>query len=83
MYTIAIIGDILSVVPFVNIVSGFGTVVALSMFSSKEEDVFSSENMGGTLFTTALEMIPGISALPLWTVRVYLTKQKARKRRGG
>jgi hypothetical protein len=82
MYAIAIIGDLLSLVPYVNFVSAFGTAVALSMFASDDEDVLSSDNAGGTLLTFIIEAIPGISTVPAWTTRVYLAKRRARQKRG-
>lgn len=83
MYTIAIIGDLLSLIPMVNIVTGFLTAAALNMFASNDEDILSSDNIGGTLVAMVIELTSGASSIPAWTIRVYLAKRRARQRRVG
>lgn len=79
MYAIAIIGDLFSLIPGVNIVSNFITMCLLALVGSHEGvNIYSSDNIGGTLGVIVLETVPGISMIPAWTIRVYFAKQAAK-----
>ena len=80
MYVIAVIGDLLSIVPVVNVVSGFATGLALAIVGAHTGvSIYSSRGIGKTLLTILVEMIPGLSIIPAWTIRVYLAKKEARE----
>lgn len=81
MYVIAVIGDLLSLIPFVNIFSGIGTSLALFLAEGEGKVRFySPEQIGITLAVMGGELIPGVSAMPLWTIRVFLAKRLAASR---
>ncbi len=80
MYAIAIIGDILSAVPFVNIVSNFIAAVALGIAGSHTGvSIYSSERIGATLAVIVVETIPFVKIVPTWTIRVYFAKKDAQE----
>lgn len=82
MYVIAVIGDLVSLIPFVNIVSGFITGLLLGIAGSVEDvSLYSDKEIVSTLLTYVGEEIPIISMLPLWTIRVYVAKRAAKKRK--
>ncbi|MEK7133504.1 MAG: hypothetical protein AAB804_00345 [Patescibacteria group bacterium] len=77
MYVIAIMGDLLSLIPFVNIVSSPLTAIALGIAGSHTGvSLYSSNRIGMTLLTILGEAVPIVSMIPLWTVRVYLAKKQ-------
>lgn len=77
MYTIAIIGDLLGIIPGFNIVTDGITAFLLYHIGRREGiDIYSSENIVGTLGVIFLEAVPGLSSLPSWTLRVYLAKKR-------
>ncbi len=79
MYAIAIIGDVLSLVPFVNIVSNVATAIALGIAGSHTGvSLYSPERIAATLAVALAETVPGVSVLPLWTIRVYFAKKQQR-----
>lgn len=76
MYVVAIIGDLLSFIPVVNIVTDILTMMILWMMSNgRNKNIFSNKNRAGTLLTVLLEAIPFVSWIPTWTIRVYLAKR--------
>lgn len=80
MYAVAILGDIASLVPVVNIFSGAITAIALAIIGSETGvSLYSGKRIGATFATLIAEVMPGLSALPLWTIRVYFAKQSAKK----
>lgn len=83
MYAIAIIGDILSAIPFVNIISNFVTAVALGIAGSHTGvSLYSSERIAGTLAAIVIETIPFVKIVPTWTIRVYFAKKGAQESEG-
>ena len=81
MYIIAIIGDIGSLIPFLNIVTDFLTAFLLALVAGPGESIYSND-IGLTLGTIVLESVPGLSMLPTWTLRVWWAKRQAKKRGG-
>ncbi len=80
MYAIAIIGDVLSFIPFVNVVSGIITGLLLWIVGEATGvSIFSSSRIGATLLTILVEEMPGISMIPAWTIRVYFAKKDAKE----
>ena len=78
MLAIAVMGDLLSLIPGVNIISNIITAAALFIVSGESHvKLYSHDYIGGTLATIVAETVPGISMLPLWTVRVLLAKRQA------
>ena len=76
MYVVAVFGDILSLIPFVNIVTNVLTMMALWMMSNgRNKNIFSNKNMTGTLIVAVLEAVPFVSSIPTWTIRVYFAKR--------
>ncbi len=79
MYAIAFIADLFSIVPVLNIVTDIIAAGLLFMIGEAEGiNIFSSDNIGGTLATMLVEAIPGLSIIPAWTIRVYFAKQAAK-----
>lgn len=75
MYAIAIIGDILSLIPFVNVVSTPITAFILTRVCRRHGiDLWSTNNAAATLASFVLELIPGISFIPIWTIRVWFAQ---------
>jgi hypothetical protein len=75
MYLIAIVGDLLSFVPILNmIVSPLFTFLLALAGSVEGKSLFAMNRVAGTLGTSVAEFIPMFSMLPLLTVRVYLAK---------
>lgn len=84
MYAIAVIGDILSLIPFLNVFSGICTAIALGIAGSHSGiSLYSSDRAGGTFVAMLVELVPGISMVPAWTIRVYLAKKQHRLANGG
>ena len=84
MYVVAVIGDILSLFPGLNIATGIVTGILLWIIgTSTGVNIFSGPNIGKTLLTLAVEETPVLSILPTWTVRVYFAKKKARAENAG
>jgi hypothetical protein len=80
MYFIAIMGDIFSFIPGVNIVSDFVTGVALGIAGSETGlSLYASDQIAATLATMLVEAVPGLSIVPTWTIRVYFRKRFAKK----
>ena len=80
MYAIAVVGDLFSLIPFVNIVSNVATAIALGIAGAETGvNLYSSERIGATLVVLLMESIPGVSIVPAWTIRVYFAKKDARK----
>ena len=72
MYAIAIIGDICSLIPGLNIVTNILTAIALYMMGHHAGvNIFAPDKVGLTIATIIGEAIPGISVVPFWTVRVW------------
>ena len=83
MYAIAIIGDLLSFIPVVNIVSGIVTGFLLWIAGEiTGVQIFSGKGIGWTLLTIVVEETPGLSILPGWTVRVWLGKRQHAQEEG-
>ncbi len=77
MYAIAVIGDLLSFIPFANIVSSPLTAIVLGIAGSHTGvRLYSSDRIGVTLATILGEAVPFVSMFPLWTIRVYLAKRQ-------
>ncbi len=78
MYVIAILGDLVGLIPFVNIVSSPVTAFALYVVGAgTSANIFSTNRIGATLFVLLIETIPGVSVIPAWTIRVYFAKKTA------
>lgn len=78
MYVIAVIGDLCSLIPFVNIVSNVVTAIALGIAGAETGvNIYSSNRIGATLFVLLIEAIPVVSIIPAWTIRVYFAKKNA------
>ncbi|MDO8562072.1 MAG: hypothetical protein Q7S05_04605 [bacterium] len=78
MYVIAIIGDLLSFVPVIRVVSGIITPILLWVAGrATGVNIFSSSNIGWTLATILVEEVPGLAMFPAFTVRVYFAKKQA------
>lgn len=76
MYIIAVFGDLISLIPFVNIISD--PVTALALYIAGKEtgvDIFGDQTML-TMATMAAEAVPVLSILPLWTLRVWWGKRR-------
>ncbi len=83
MYVIAAIGDLFSLIPFVNIVSSPVTAFALYVAGAGTgANIFSTNRIGATLVVLLIELIPGVSIVPTWTIRVYFAKKHARESEG-
>ncbi len=80
MYLIAIIGDLFSFIPLLNIVTNPITAAALWMAGADTKyNIFSQNYILGTLVTLLIEFVPGLSMIPTWTIRVWLMKRRQRK----
>jgi len=76
MYAIAIIGDLLSFIPGVNIVSGVITGMLLWIAGEiTGVRIFSSSGFGWTGLAIVIEMAPFVAMIPAWTIRVYIAKE--------
>ncbi len=84
MYAIAVMGDILSAIPIVNIMSNFVTAVALGIAGSHTGvSLYSSERIAGTLAVMIVETIPFVKIVPSWTIRVYFAKKGTQESEAG
>ena len=73
LYVIAVLGDLASFWPGVNIVSGAITTMLLGIVGSATGvSLFSSSRIGGTLGMILAEEMPVIASFPTFTLRVYL-----------
>ena len=80
MYIVAIIADIFSLIPIVNIVTDFIAAVLLGIIGSATGvSLYSSDRIGGTLLAILIEAVPGLSIIPTWTIRVYFAKKAAQQ----
>jgi hypothetical protein len=80
MYVVAVIGDLLGLIPFVNVVTGFMTLCILGVMGLESGvNIFSGKNIFGTLVMLVVEEVPGLSVLPGFTIRVWLAKRAARQ----
>ena len=76
MYAVAVIADILGLIPFVNIVTDILAAIILGIMADHEGiNLYSIDRIGATLLTIGIEAIPGLSIVPAWTIRVYFAKQ--------
>jgi hypothetical protein len=76
MYAIAIIGDLCSLIPFVNLITTPITALALGMAGAgTKHSIYSDGRIGATLLVMVLEILPVVSFIPAWTIRVYLAKK--------
>ena len=76
MYAIAIIGDVLSLIPILNIFSNMGTAFALYIAGKAERvDIYSGPGVLLTLIVLVVETVPGFSIFPTWTIRVWIAKK--------
>ena len=76
MYVIAIIGDVLGAIPFVNFVSDFLTMLALGIVGAATGvNLYSADKIGLTLVAGVIKMVFGF--VPAWTIRVYLAKRNS------
>ncbi len=76
MYAIAIIGDLLGIIPIVNIVSDIFTAITLGIVGSATGvSIYSEDRIGATIIVALIKAVPGISIIPAWTIRVYLAKK--------
>lgn len=86
MYPVAIIADIVGLIPIVNLFSDAVAAIALGIIGSATDvSLYSDSQVGMTLFTIALKAIPFVDFIPMWTIRVYFAKRgaKARKEQEG
>ena len=81
MYAIAIIGDLLSVIPIVNWITIPVMIFALGI-AGRETGVhlWTPKGAGATLACCGLEAVLGF--LPAWTVRVYWAKKEQQSQAG-
>ena len=80
MYIVAIIADILSLVPGLNVITNVAAAITLGIIGSETGvNLYSPERILATLAVIVTETIPGISIVPAWTVRVYFAKRHAQK----
>ncbi len=83
MYVVAILGDLLGMIPIVNLVSDPITGLVLYLVGSASDiNVFSDDNIGPTLATMVVKAVPLISIVPAWTIRVYFAKKKSQESAG-
>jgi hypothetical protein len=76
MYVIAVIGDLCSLVPLLNMVTTPITAIALGIAGAgTKHSIYSDKRIGGTLAVILVETLPIISFVPAWTLRVYMAKQ--------
>ena len=86
MYVIAVIADIASLIPILNIFSGVIAAITLGIVGLETGvNLFKPKNLPATLLTIVVEEIPIVSMLPAWTIRVFLAKRakKAEEAQGG
>ncbi len=82
MYLVAILGDLFSLLPFVNFFSTPITGFLLWVLGSEENGkIYGGGATGLTLLTYAVELGPLIAGLPMWTGRVFLAKREAKQKR--
>ncbi len=75
MYLIAIIGDLLSLIPFLNILTT--PIIAFALWIAGLEtgvEIFGKNRTAWTVAAIFIEMIPGVSFIPAWTTRVWIAK---------
>ena len=83
MYVVAVIGDLLGMIPIVGILTDVGTAVALFIIGAETGvSIYANGGIGKTLVTALIKAIPGVSIVPAWTIRVYLAKKQAREAQG-
>jgi len=76
MYAIAIIGDILSLFPGVNVISGIITAMLLWIVGEATGvRIFSSARIERTLLMILIELVPVVSMFPAFTWSVYSEKK--------
>lgn len=81
MYVIAVIADLVGLIPIINWVSDAIAAIVLGLMGSAGGiSLYRDSEVGMTLFTIVLKAIPFIDIVPMWTIRVYLAKQGAKKR---
>jgi hypothetical protein len=81
MIVAAIIFDILSCIPYVNII--IDPIAALTlgiMGMATGTNIYSDEDLPYTLGIIGVKFIPILSAAPLYTLRVVLTQKKSRQK---
>lgn len=84
MYAVAIIADIFSLIPGVNFMTNIIAAILLGIIGSETGvNLYSPNAIGKTIATILIEAFPGLSALPMWTLRVYLGKKQVREEVGG
>ncbi|MCL9972187.1 MAG: hypothetical protein NBV63_02135 [Candidatus Pacebacteria bacterium] len=73
MFAIAILGDLLSLIPGVNLFSTIFTATGLAVVGAgTKQSIFRGAGGATTMATILVEIIPGLSMLPTWTLRVAL-----------
>jgi len=83
MYAVAIIADVFSVIPGLNLITTITAAIALYIIGSETGvNIYSPERILATLAVIVIETISGFSIVPAWTMRVYFAKKDARKQRG-
>jgi len=83
MYAVAIIADILSVIPGLNFITNIIAAITLGIIGLETGvNLYSPDRVLATLAVIVIEMIPGVSIVPTWTLRVYFAKKDAQKQRG-
>ena len=75
MLLAAVIFDLLSLVPFLNV---FTTIIAVMVMGllgvHTGNSLYSGGRILGTVLTSLIELIPGASMFPTWTIRVLILK---------
>jgi divalent metal cation (Fe/Co/Zn/Cd) transporter len=75
MYFVAVIGWLIGLIPFVNMVSDPLTAFALYIIASPEErDALFNKGVGKTIVAAVIEFVPIIDIIPAWPIRVYMAK---------
>jgi len=76
MYIIALIGDLLGPIPFVNWISTPITIIALGIAGSHTGvSLYSSKRIAGTLAMMVAEVLPFVKIVPTFLIRVYFAKK--------
>jgi hypothetical protein len=84
MYAVAIVGDVLGFllgwIPGMSFIIGPLTAFGLYIVGSIEDvHLFSADNIVITIVYAVAEGMPFVSMVPLWTIRVFVAKRKAKR----
>jgi len=73
MFALAIFGDLLSLIPGVNLFSTIFTATGLAVIGAgTKNSIFKGAGGAATMATILVEIIPGLSMVPTWTLRVAI-----------